>query len=82
MPFFYNHLHIYIYIYLCIVGSEAKRVFDEAQIVLERIISKGLLTAHGVVGLFPAHVINDDIIVFNEDRSEVKGTLYGLRQQV
>ena len=50
--------------------------------MMERIISKVLLTAHGVVGLFPAHVINDDIIVFNEDRSEVKGTLYGIRQQV
>lgn len=71
-------LHLWVYT----LGLEAKKIFDEAQIMLEQIVSEGLLTARGVVGLFPANAINDDIVVYNEDRSQIKGTLYGLRQQV
>ena len=57
-------------------------MFSEAQVLLDDIISKGLLSAHGMVGLFPASSVGDDIIVYDEEHREVKGTLYGLRQQV
>ena len=58
-------------------------MFDEAQVMLDDIIAEGLLSAHGVVGLFPANSVGDDIVVYNDsDSREVKGTLHGLRQQV
>ncbi len=50
--------------------------------MLEKIILEGSLKASGIVGIFPAYAEQDDITVFNPDRSEVIGTLYGLRQQV
>ena len=75
---------IYLFICgcVCATGPDAKKVFDEAHVLLEHIMCEGLLTARGVVGLFPAHALNDDIIVYDEEGSQVQGTLYGLRQQV
>ena len=63
-------------------GNEAKKVFEDAQKLLGKIISEGLLKANGVVGLFPAEADEDDILVFDAERREIIGTLYGLRQQV
>ena len=56
-------------------------MFNEAQSLLRKIISEGLLRAHGIVGLFPARRVDDDIQVLGEDGKAV-GTLYGLREQV
>ena len=40
------------------------------------------LTANGVIGLFPANAVGDDIEVYaDESRERVLTTLYGLRQQ-
>lgn len=50
--------------------------------MLEQIASKGLLKAHGIVGLFPASAEGDDIAVYDEEGEERIGTLHGLRQQV
>lgn len=63
------------------VGGEAKKVFDEANVMIHTIISENQITAKGVIGIFPAYSEGDDIRVLNEDKTEVKGTLYGLRQQ-
>lgn len=64
------------------VGAEAEKVFKEAQVLLEQIVSEGLLKANGIVGIFPANAVNDDIIVYDEKGVEIRGTLHGLRQQV
>jgi 5-methyltetrahydrofolate--homocysteine methyltransferase len=45
------------------VGCEARRVFDDAQALLDRIIAEKLLTARGVYGIFPAHAEGDDLVV-------------------
>ena len=63
-------------------GAEAKRVFDDAQAMLTKIVEQNLLQAHGVVAIFPAHSEGDDIVVLSEDRGTKLGVLYGLRQQV
>lgn len=64
------------------VGEEAKRVFEDAQKLLSRIISDGSLRARGVVGLYPANSVEDDIELYSdESRSQVIATLFGLRQQ-
>ena len=64
------------------IGEEAKRVFDDAQSLLSKIMSENLLKAHGVVALYPAFSVGDDIKVLSEDRSTTLTTLFGVRQQV
>ena len=64
------------------VGEEARSLFNDAQAMLSMIIANEKLEARGVVGLFPANSIGDDIELYaNEDREDVVGVLHGLRQQ-
>ena len=66
-----------------IVGSRAKELFDDAQVLLKEILEKRLLTARAVYGLFPANSEGDDIEVYtDESRSEVLATFHTLRQQL
>ncbi len=64
-------------------GVEAKKLFDDANIMLERIVKEKWLTARAVFGIFPANSINDDDIeVYNDkNRSEVIEIFHALRQQ-
>ncbi|MDZ7625734.1 MAG: methionine synthase [Ignavibacteriaceae bacterium] len=39
------------------VGGEAKKLFDDANKLLDKIINEKLLTANGVIGLFPANTV-------------------------
>jgi 5-methyltetrahydrofolate--homocysteine methyltransferase len=66
-----------------VVGIEAKKLFNEAQSMLRRIIDESWLKAKGVFGIFHANSINDDDIELysDRDRSEVLATLRNLRQQ-
>jgi 5-methyltetrahydrofolate--homocysteine methyltransferase len=66
------------------VGEEAKKLFDDANKLLDKIINEKLLTANGVVGLFPANTVGiDDIEVYSdESRSGVKRVLHTIRQQM
>ncbi len=65
-------------------GAEAKRLFNDAQAMLDKIINEKWLQAKAVVGLFPANSINDDDIeIYTDDtRTEVLKTLHFLRKQV
>ena len=66
-----------------IVGTEAQKLFNDAQVLLKRIVEEKWLTANAVIGFFPANSINDDDIEIytDETRSEVAYTLHNLRQQ-
>ena len=66
-----------------VVGSEAQRVFADAQAMLQRLIAGRWLTASGVFGLYPAAQVNDDDIEIysDESRSQVLMTWHGLRMQ-
>jgi len=66
-----------------IIGKEAKKLFNDAQKILRRIIDEKWLTAKAVIGIFPANVVNDDDIEIyeNEKREKVLETLNNLRQQ-
>ncbi|MFI5135224.1 MAG: methionine synthase [Chitinophagales bacterium] len=44
------------------VGSEAKKLFDDANELLDEVVSKKLLKAQGVIGFYFANTINDDDI--------------------
>jgi 5-methyltetrahydrofolate--homocysteine methyltransferase len=63
-------------------GTEARKLFADAKTMLEQIIEEGLLKAHGVVGLFPANSVGDDIEVYADDTRQATQTVFHtLRQQ-
>ena len=65
------------------VGSKAKELFDDAETLLQEIVSKKLLKAKAVYGFFPANSVGDDIQVFtNDTRTEVAAVFHTLRQQM
>ncbi len=65
-----------------VVGTEARKVYAEGQAMLKKIVEGRWLTANGVMGLFPANSVGDDIEFYtDETRSQVLMTWYGLRQQ-
>ena len=64
-------------------GEEAKKLFDDAQSLLKKILQENTLKAKGIWGLFPANSQGDDIEVYtDESRSSVKSVFYTLRQQM
>jgi len=64
-------------------GAQAGALFGDARELLEQIIADKSLKAHGVLGLFPANSVGDDIEVYtNEDRTGLRTTLHHLRQQM
>ena len=63
-------------------GEAARKLYDDAQEMLDTLIKEKWLTANGVVGFFPANAVGDDIEVYtDETRTEVLTTLHNLRQQ-
>ncbi len=65
-----------------VVGDEAKKLYADAQIMLDKIIEEKWLQANGVLGFWPANSDQDDIILYeNEKRNTVLDTFYQLRQQ-
>ncbi len=64
------------------VGPEAAKLLDDARRLLDRIVAEELLVPRGVIGLFPANAVCDDIEVYSdEDREGVTAVIHGLRQQ-
>ncbi|HDT3152019.1 TPA: methionine synthase [Morganella morganii subsp. morganii] len=65
-----------------VVGEEARRLFKEANAMLDELDRTGVLTPRGVAGIFPANRIGDDIAVYrDESREEVLLYSCHLRQQ-
>jgi 5-methyltetrahydrofolate--homocysteine methyltransferase len=65
------------------VGSEAKKLFDDAQHLLKRIVDEQLFTAKAVIGFWPANSVGDDIEIYtDENRSATLTTFHQLRQQL
>jgi 5-methyltetrahydrofolate--homocysteine methyltransferase len=64
-------------------GEQARRLFEDAQQLLARIIQERLLTARGVYGFFPANAVGDDVELYDDaSRHRVRMTLHFLRQQI
>ncbi len=65
-----------------IVGEEARKLFADANRLLDEIVDKGLVVANGVVGLFPANSVGDDIEIYSDEgRNALLTTVHTLRQQ-
>ncbi|WP_082633283.1 methionine synthase [Lacimicrobium alkaliphilum] len=65
-----------------IVGEEAKKLFADANAMLDDFQRSGDLKAKGVAGLFPANRVGDDVEIYSDDtRSSLLTTACHLRQQ-
>ncbi|GAP69160.1 methionine synthase [Bacteroidales bacterium 6E] len=63
-------------------GETARKLYAEANEMLDEIIEKKMLTANGVMGLWPANSDGDDIVLYTSDeRTTELGRFYHLRQQ-
>jgi 5-methyltetrahydrofolate--homocysteine methyltransferase len=62
-------------------GETARKLYEDAQQMLDRIVEEKWLTAKGVVGLFPAAVVSSDDIEVYDESGEVLHVLRQVRQQ-
>ncbi|MFL6091280.1 MAG: vitamin B12 dependent-methionine synthase activation domain-containing protein, partial [Aeromicrobium sp.] len=63
-------------------GEAARKLYEDAQAMLDQVIAEKWLTARGVIGIFPANAAGDDTIVWaDESRSTELTRLHHLRQQ-
>lgn len=64
------------------VGEEARKLFVDAQKLLDEIVTEKLLTARGVYGFWPAAAIGDDVVLYSdESRDHEQTRFHFLRQQ-
>jgi len=65
-----------------VVGDEAQKLFDDANLLIDRIINEDLLKAKGVVGFYPVIRIGDDITILSDVvEKHPQMELHFLRQQ-
>ena len=66
-----------------IVGDQAKKLFADAKLMLNKIVSRKMLSADGIFSIFPARRTDcEDITLFSDESLNQKlFTWHGLRQQ-
>ena len=63
-------------------GETARKLYEDAQNMLDTVIAENWLTANAVFGLFPAAGFGDDTVVYNDESHEAELiTFHHLRQQ-
>jgi 5-methyltetrahydrofolate--homocysteine methyltransferase len=63
-------------------GAQATQIFNEANVLLDRMVEEKPITARGVYGLFPASTVGDDVELYmDETRGTVRTRFHFLRQQ-
>ncbi|MGB8535043.1 MAG: methionine synthase [Acidobacteriaceae bacterium] len=63
-------------------GAQAKLIYTEANVLLDKIIAEKLITARGVYGFFPANAVRDDVELYTDNtRTKVRQRFHFLRQQ-
>ncbi|MBT2787905.1 MULTISPECIES: methionine synthase [unclassified Halomonas] len=66
-----------------VVGEAARNLFEDAKVMLRKLVEEKRVQARGVIGLWPANSVDDDVIEVyaDESRSEVVERLHHIRQQ-
>ena len=65
-----------------VVGTEAQKLFKDAQTMLQQLIAENWLQAKAVIGFFAANSDGDDVVLFQDDQRQQKlEVLHHLRQQ-
>jgi 5-methyltetrahydrofolate--homocysteine methyltransferase len=64
-------------------GKEAKKIYDDAQVMFDEVIKNKTLQAKGIYGIYCANAIGDDVEVYGDEaRNDVTTTFHFLRQQI
>lgn len=63
-----------------VVGAEAQKLFDDAQAMLSQLSKENWLEHRGVVGIFNAQAVDDDIHIYNDGGDQVH-SISTMRQQ-
>lgn len=64
-----------------VVGTEAKKLFADANAMLDEIVANKSLEASGVIAFFPAQNVGDDVQLFDGKSDQPMATFHFLRQQ-
>ena len=66
-----------------VIGTQTRKLYDEANKMLDEITASGALKANGVAGIFPAYSVNnEDIVLYSDEMRKSKAlTINCLRQQ-
>jgi len=63
-------------------NEEARKLFADANEMLDKMVSESILKPQAAIGFFPANSVADDIVLYqNEERKEILHTIPTLRQQ-
>ncbi len=63
------------------IGTEATKLFNDAQAMLKQIISEKWLQANAVVGIYPANAVNEDDVELYDEKGKTLCTFHSIRQQ-
>ena len=64
-------------------GNEARKLLDDANAMLDRIIDDGIMKAKGVICFYPANSVGDDLEVYSDEtRNKTLAVFKNLRNQV
>ena len=64
------------------MGETARQLYEDARVMLERVVEEGWLRARATVGLFPAASTGDDVVIYSDyTRSTERERFHFLRQQ-
>ncbi|GGP23898.1 methionine synthase [Silvimonas iriomotensis] len=64
-----------------VVGESARALFADAQAMLQKMVAEKWVTASGVIGLWPANSVGDDIEIYDPQTGEKLMAWHTLRQQ-
>jgi 5-methyltetrahydrofolate--homocysteine methyltransferase len=65
------------------MGARCRELFNDAQVLLDRLLNEKLIRGKAVYGFFPAASTGDDVTIFTDDsRAKVLTTFHTLRQQM
>jgi 5-methyltetrahydrofolate--homocysteine methyltransferase len=62
-------------------GPEARKLWEDTQVILDQLMKEKWLEPKGVIGLFPARSLGDAIAVLKDDGTNEELLLHCLRQQ-
>ena len=65
------------------LGPRCRELFNDAQVLLRRLIEEKLIHGKAVYGFHPANAVGDDIELYTDDsRTQILTTIHTLRQQM
>ncbi|MDB4007301.1 methionine synthase [Flavobacteriaceae bacterium] len=65
-----------------LTGKQAKELFEDGQVMLNKILKEKSLKAKAIFGLFPANSVGDDIEVYDQEKTKTLAKFLTLRQQL